>query len=85
MGQAFVAILPRLSPSVRSKVLRIMLGRADWVPAFVDWLEHDPTRLSELALDQKQALSAHPNHDIAARARSCWPRGAACLTATGNL
>ena len=54
MGGAFVAILPKLSPSVRSRVLRVLLGRSDWVSAFVESLEHDPARLSELALDQKQ-------------------------------
>ncbi len=52
-----------------------MLGRSDWVPAFVDWLEHDPARLSELALDQKQALAAHPNRDIAARAKKLLASG----------
>ena len=52
-----------------------MLGRSDWVPAFVDALEHDPARLSELALDQKQALAAHPNREIAARAKKLLEHG----------
>ena len=75
VGQSFVAILPKLSPGVRSRVLRILLGRSDWVPALVGWLEQDPARLSELALDQKQALAAHPNRDIAARAKKLLASG----------
>jgi uncharacterized protein len=75
VGPAFVTVLPRLSPSVRSRVLRILLGRGDWAPAFVEWLEHDPARLSELALDQKQALASHPNPDIAARAKKLLATG----------
>jgi uncharacterized protein len=52
-----------------------LLGRPDWAPAFVEWLEHDPARLSELALDQKQALAGHPNPDIAARAKKLLATG----------
>ncbi len=75
VGGAFVAILPKLSPSVRSRVLRVLLGRSDWVPAFVESLEHDPARLAELALDQKQALATHPNSEIAARAKKLLEHG----------
>jgi putative heme-binding domain-containing protein len=60
---------------VRSRVLRIVLGRTDWIPALVDALERDPGRLSELALDQKQALTAHPSREIAARARKLMEHG----------
>ena len=75
VGEALVAVLPRLSPSVRSRVLRILLSRSDWVPAFVDSLERDATRLSELALDQKQALAAHPDREIATRAKKLLENG----------
>ncbi len=75
VGTALVAVLPKLSPGVRSRVLRTLLGRSDWVPAFVDQLERDPGPLSELALDQKQALASHPNRDIAARAKKLLAQG----------
>jgi uncharacterized protein len=75
VGQALVAALPGLSPSVRSRALRALLGRSDWIPAFVDALERDPGRLSELALDQKQALAVHPNLEIAARAKKLLENG----------
>ena len=42
VGTALVAVLPKLSPGVRSRVLRTLLGRSDWIPAFVDQLERDP-------------------------------------------
>ena len=75
VGEAFIAVLPKVSPSVRSRVLRALLGRSDWVSALVESLEHDPARLGELALDQKQALAAHPNHEIAARAKKLLEHG----------
>jgi uncharacterized protein len=75
VGKAFVDVLPKLSPAVRSRVLRALLGRSDWIPAFIVDLERDPSRLSELALDQKQALTAHPNRDIAARAKRLLAQG----------
>jgi uncharacterized protein len=75
VGTALVGALPKLSPGVRARVLRIMLGRADWSPALVDALEHNQASVSELALDQKQALTTHPNREIAARARKLLERG----------
>jgi uncharacterized protein len=75
VGEAFIAVLPKLSSGVRSRVLKALLGRSDWVSAFVESLEHDPARLSELALDQKQALAAHPNREIAARAQKLLEHG----------
>ena len=52
-----------------------MLGRADWSPALVDALENGQAQISELALDQKQALAAHPDQKIAERARRLLARG----------
>src|SRR4029077_13361339 len=64
-----------LRPRERSRALRIMLGRSDWSPALVDALEHGQAKISELALDQKQALSTHPDRKIAERARVMLERG----------
>jgi putative heme-binding domain-containing protein len=55
--------------------MRTLVGRADWVPALVEALERDPTQLSERALDQKQALAAHPSREIAGRAKRLLERG----------
>jgi len=75
VGSALVAVLPKLAPGVRARVLRALLRRTDWVPALVEVLERDSGRLSELALDQKQALAAHPNPEISARAKRLLERG----------
>jgi putative membrane-bound dehydrogenase-like protein len=75
VGSALVGVLPRLSPGVRSRVVRMLLSRTNWIPALVARLEADPARLSELSLDQKQALGAHPNPDIAARAKKLLAHG----------
>jgi uncharacterized protein len=75
VGAALAQTLPKLRPRERSRVLRLMLGRSDWSPALVDALEHDQARISELALDQKQALSTHPDKSIAARAKVLLAKG----------
>ncbi len=74
-GKNLVAVLPRLAPSVRAQVLRALLGRSDWTPALVEAFEQNKAGISELALDQKQALAAHPIRDVAARAKRLLAQG----------
>jgi putative heme-binding domain-containing protein len=74
-GTALAQSLPKLRPRERSRALRLMLGRSEWAPALVDALEHDKARISELALDQKQALQTHPDKNIAARAKVLLEKG----------
>ena len=53
-----------------------MLGRSDWTPALVDALEHDQAPISELALDQKQALwPLTPTTNIAATRQALLAQG----------
>ena len=75
-GKNLVAVLPRLAPSVRAQVLRALLGRSDWTPALVEAFEQNKAGISELALDQKQALAAHPIRDVAARAKRLLAKAA---------
>ncbi len=56
-------------------MIRALFRRAEWTTALVDALEKSQVRLSELVLDQKQALAAHPNKAIARRAQSLLRRG----------
>ncbi len=74
-GAALTETLPRLRPRERSRALRLLLGRSDWSPALVDALEHEQAKISELALDQKQALQAHPDAKIAERAKRLLAKG----------
>ena len=75
MAPRLAETLPRLTAARASRALRLMLGRSDWSPALVDALERDPAQISELALDQKQALSTHPDPKIAARAKRLLAKG----------
>jgi putative membrane-bound dehydrogenase-like protein len=75
VGKDLVEILKWLSPALRARVLRVVLGRADWSPALLDALEGNQAETSELALDQKQALLSHPNREIAARAARLFAKG----------
>jgi putative membrane-bound dehydrogenase-like protein len=74
-GKALVDALPSMAPGARALALRSLLGRSDWIPAFVDALEHNKARLSELALDQKQALTGYARGEIAARVKRLLAQG----------
>jgi putative heme-binding domain-containing protein len=74
-GAALIERLPALAPASRAQVIRALLRRADWTAALVGALEQDRIRLAELALDQQQALAAHPNAEIARRAQRLLRRG----------
>jgi putative membrane-bound dehydrogenase-like protein len=75
VGALLIETMPRVSPTVRSQVVRILLGRAEWTPALLAAIESDQVRITELALDQKQSLAMHPNRRIAARANRLLARG----------
>ncbi len=74
-GAAMVERLSVLVPSLRAQVIRALFRRAEWTMTLVNALEKGQVRLSELVLDQKQALSAHPNESLAARARRLLRQG----------
>ncbi|MGO9464326.1 MAG: PVC-type heme-binding CxxCH protein [Isosphaeraceae bacterium] len=75
VGKSLIEALPALAPGTRAVALRTLLGRSDWIPAFVGALEAGQARLSELALDQKQALAAYPNREIAERVKRLLAQG----------
>jgi putative membrane-bound dehydrogenase-like protein len=74
-GAALIEALPALTPSSRPQALRVLLGRADWTPALLDAIDAGSVRFTELSLDQKQALSMHPNKAIAGRAKAMLEQG----------
>ena len=74
-GPAIVAAIPNLTPTARGPAYKALLGRGDWTGALIDGVESGAIRLDELALDQKQALSAHPDAAIAARAKAIMNKG----------
>jgi putative membrane-bound dehydrogenase-like protein len=69
VGDDLVAGLSMMTPAVRPGALRVLLGRGDWTESLLDGVEQGAVRLSQLSLDQKQALAAHPDRAIARRAK----------------
>ncbi len=74
-GTAIVEHLGALTPKVRSAAVRVLLTRADWTNALVDAVESRKIAFSELSLDQKQNLAAHPDKKIAERAKQLLSKG----------
>jgi putative membrane-bound dehydrogenase-like protein len=72
---AIVALLPSLTPAVRPAAFRALVGRSDGARALLDAAERGTVRLTELALDQRQALTTQPNRALAARARRLLAAG----------
>jgi putative membrane-bound dehydrogenase-like protein len=75
LGPAVVKQLAGWPPSARAAAVRLLLGRPEATRALLDGLDKGQLQLGELALDQKQALAAHPDRQIAARAKRLLERG----------
>jgi putative membrane-bound dehydrogenase-like protein len=76
-GGMILELLPGLTPAVRPTGLSVILSRPVWTKAFLDQADKGPVRLADLSLDQKQALTAHPDRAIRERASELLARGGA--------
>ncbi|WP_449342998.1 PVC-type heme-binding CxxCH protein [Tautonia sociabilis] len=74
-GAELVEAYASLTPAVRDEVRRVLLQRADWARALMDGIESGEIPIGQLALDQKRALTDHPNEEIAERARALMAEG----------
>lgn len=74
VGTALVERFAALTPSAKKAAIRVLLGRSALTGLFLDGLAEGKVRLADLTLDQKQALAAHPNRDIARRAKEILAR-----------
>ena len=74
VGAPLAEAVPTLTPAVRPTALRVLLSRGEWTAALLDVAEKGDVDLSQLALDQKQALAAHPDQAIAGRSKK-WLAG----------
>jgi putative membrane-bound dehydrogenase-like protein len=63
------------TPALRTAAVRVLLGRAEWTAALVAALDDGRIPAADLALDQKQSLTAHPDRAIAAKAKQVFARG----------
>jgi putative heme-binding domain-containing protein len=68
-GDAVIERLPSLTPAVRPAAFRILLGKTAWTRALLEAMGRGDIRASDLSLDQRQALTAHPDRRVAFRAR----------------
>ncbi|MBI1832038.1 MAG: c-type cytochrome [Planctomycetes bacterium] len=75
VGPLLLKRMPTFTPQARGTALRILLSRAETTRQFLDAVEKGTLTLSELPLDQKQALASHPDKEIAARAKAILAKG----------
>lgn len=76
-GAALLKRFKQFTPSLRQVAIRVLLRRPAWTSALLDALESNQVPLSDLALDQRQALADHPDRRIAQRSRAVLERGGA--------
>jgi putative membrane-bound dehydrogenase-like protein len=76
-GRLILKRLSGLTPATRAAGLGVLLSRPDWTRALLDGAANGDLRLTDLSLDQKQALSEHPNPRIRQRARALLSRSGA--------
>jgi putative membrane-bound dehydrogenase-like protein len=75
VGPALARALPALTPGVRPAAVRVLLGRANWTEALLAALEKGQVPVTELSLDQRAGLAAHPSQAVAERARKLLAQG----------
>jgi putative membrane-bound dehydrogenase-like protein len=76
-GPLVLQRLPTWTPSARAAGLSVLLGRSEWARALLDAADKGKVQLSDLSLDQKQALAEHPNRFLRRRALALLKRGGA--------
>lgn len=76
-GQAMIERLDSLTPQTRTAAIGVLLTRPDSTQALLKAIDGGGILLSELTLDQKQALMAHPSEEVKKLARVLLNRGGA--------
>lgn len=66
-----------LTPTVRSAGIAVLLSRAEWTRVLLAAIDEGKVQLSDLSLDQKQALAEHPDANIRRTAVAALRRGGA--------
>src|SRR5205823_2546012 len=69
--------LPGLTPAARSAGIGVLLARPEWTRKLVGAMDAGKLQVTDLALDQKQALAEHPDTAIRNRALAVLKRGGA--------
>ena len=76
VGEKLIGRFAAFTPEAKKSAVRVLLGRPALTRAFFDGLAGGKLQLADLTLDQKQALSAHPDREIAKRAKEILSRDA---------
>lgn len=75
IGSAVVAKIRELPATVRPIAMRVVLARPESAKAFLDSVEKGDLRFDVLELDQKAALSTHPDQTVRDRAKKLLAMG----------
>ncbi len=63
-GAALVEAAPAWTPAVRQRALALLMSRPAWTTALIEGLKAGDLSMTDLALDQRQALTNHPDKSI---------------------
>jgi putative membrane-bound dehydrogenase-like protein len=69
--------LPGLTPAARSAGIGVLLARPEWTRKLIEALDTGKLQVTDLSLDQKQALADHPDAAIRKGALAVLKRGGA--------
>ncbi len=76
-GKLIVERLPGLTPTARTAGISVLLARTDWARALVAAANAGKFQITELALDQREALANHPDATLKREATALLRRGGA--------
>lgn len=71
-GEMVVERLSNFSPAARNTAIALLLRRPAWTEALLDAVDAGDLRADDLALDQRQQLSLHPDKRLAERANKLF-------------
>jgi putative membrane-bound dehydrogenase-like protein len=75
VAPSLVELLGGWTPTLRQSAIRLLLSRPEWTVELIAGLEAGTVNLSDLALDQRQALASHPNAEIRDAAKKMMAAG----------
>lgn len=75
VAPALLARMPNWPPTARQAALVVLLGRPESTKKLLEAVEKGKVQLTELNLEQKQALAAHPDKGIADTAKQLLAKG----------
>lgn len=80
LAEQLLSARRKLSPSLNSGVVRLLLNRADSTKILLDAIEKGQIQFTDLQLDQRQAILNHPDRAIAGRASELMKAGGVMVT-----